>query len=407
MVTTLEPGGLAEPTTAAGAAALLRAGGAPVVFAGSGTKQSPPAGSPPPATISTRSLAGIVFHDPLDGIAVVRAGTRLASLQAELAPHGQWLAIDPPFADAGATVGGIFSTNDAGPRRLAYGTLRDLVIGATIVTGDGVVARSGGRVIKNVAGFDLARLYCGAFGTLGLVAEVALRLHPLREVSRTATVACPLEKLGEMSQAIRTSGLTPTAVDWHWDARPVADGGAGGAEPGALLVRFEERTARATAAQVSDFVNLCRLSALETTVLDDGDELAAWAAVDGLLAGTPNDLVVRAVTRPSRTAEAVAVLGELAGAGGVEFGVVSHALVGVHTACLRGAGRARLASSWRSAIERLGGHLTVRRAGAAGDGEEVLDRWGQVPQAIALMRRLKGELDPHNRCAPGTFVGAI
>ena len=126
-----------------------------------------------------------MLHDPLDGVAIVRAGTSLATLQAELAPHGQWLAVDPPFSDSGATVGGIFSANDAGPRRLAYGTMRDLVIGATIVTGDGVVAHSGGRVIKNITGFDLARLYCGAFGTLGLVAE-ASRCASIRCAGRAA-----------------------------------------------------------------------------------------------------------------------------------------------------------------------------------------------------------------------------
>ena len=166
-----------------------------------------------------------MLHDPLDGVAIVRAGTSLAALQAELAPHGQWLAVDPPFSDSGATVGGIFSANDAGPRRLAYGTMRDLVIGATIVTGDGVVAHSGGRVIKNVAGFDLARLYCGAFGTLGLVAELALRLHPLRRESRTVMVSCPFEDVSEVTRAIRTSGLTPTAVDWLWAAGGVGAGG--------------------------------------------------------------------------------------------------------------------------------------------------------------------------------------
>ena len=207
----LEPGGAVAPATVAEAAALLSAGGPPVVFEGSGTKlaRSFPS-SPSPeaaldssdsqATISTSSLAGIVLHDPLDGVAVVRGGTTLAELQGELAPHGQWLAVDPPFTGEGATVGGIFSTNDAGPRRLAYGTLRDLVIGATVVTGDGVVAHSGGRVIKNVAGYDLARLYCGAFGTLGLVAELALRLHPLRSASRTVAVRCPWATFPERSR---------------------------------------------------------------------------------------------------------------------------------------------------------------------------------------------------------------
>lgn len=405
-MTVLEPGGLAEPKTAAAAAELLRAGGPPVVFTGGGTKPCPPPhSSPAPATISTGSMTGIVFHDPLDGVAIVRAGTALADLQAELAPHGQWLAVDPPFVELGATVGGIFSTNDAGPRRLAYGTMRDLVIGATLVTGDGVVAHSGGRVIKNVAGFDLARLYCGAFGTLGLVAEIALRLHPLRHASRTVAVTCPLEEVREMTQAIRSSGLSPTAVDWHFDARQAVAGGGGPVEAGALLARFEERSERATAAQAGDLLRLCELRRVDATILEGDRELAAWAAIDGLLAGTASDLVVRAVTRPSRTPEAAGNLRQLAGAAEVECGFVSHALVGVHTACLRGAGRAAVLAAWRSAVERLGGHVTVRRFG--GEEGDFVDRWGPPPQAVALMRRLKVELDPHDRCAPGAFVGGI
>jgi len=402
-VSAIEPGGTAAPPTVAAAAALLGAAGPPVVFEGGGTKPCPPHNSSPAsATISTRLLTGIVLHDPLDGVAIVRAGTPLAELQAELTPHGQWLAVDPPFVADGATVGGIFSANDAGPRRLAYGTLRDLVIGATVVTGDGIVAHSGGRVIKNVAGFDIARLYCGAFGTLGLVAELAVRLHPLRRASRTVTVGCTPDRLLELTHAIRISGLTPTAVDWRFDGLRLL---------GALIIRFEERTERATTAQSRDLLGLCELRHFDATVLDGDDEQAVWAEVDGLLAGTSSDTVVRAVTRPSRVVEAAERLHELANGAAVECGFVSHALVGVHTARLRGVGHegpeghAKVVLAWRSAVERLGGHVTVRRF-AAGPADTV-DRWGAPRDGLELMRRVKQELDPHNRCAPGCFVGGI
>ena len=433
MVTGLAPGDIAEPASLAAAAALLREDGPPVIFRGGGTKPNPgsplagPAGAPPagarhagaiaPATISTALLSGIVLHDPLDGVAIVRAGTSLAALQAELAPHGQWLAVDPPFSDSGATVGGIFSANDAGPRRLAYGTMRDLVIGATIVTGDGVVAHSGGRVIKNVAGFDLARLYCGAFGTLGLVAELALRLHPLRRESRTVMVSCPFEDISGVTRAIRTSGLTPTAVDWLWAAGGVGAGDSSGGDSssgdssgagspdGTLLARFEERSERATTAQATECLDLSELRRLDARILEGDPERAEWSRARRVLAGTSSDVVVRAVTRPSRTAGAARHLRDLAESAGVECEFVSHALVGVHTAGLRGAGQTGVAASWRTAIEELGGHVTVRRLGA--EVREGLDRWGPPPDAIGLMRRVKGELDPQNRCAPGTFVGGI
>ncbi len=406
MVNRLEQGAGLAPTTVAEAAALLRADVREVVFEGGGTKQWPPHDpSSTPATVSTASLTGIVMHDPVDGVAIVRAGTPLAELQAELATHGQWLAIDPPFTGQGATVGGIFSANDAGPRRLAYGTLRDLVIGATVVTGDGIVAHSGGRVIKNVAGFDIARLYCGAFGTLGLVGELALRLHPLRPASRTVAVVSPRKMVLEATRAVRSSGLTPTALDWRWDMAEAPIDGSPPASEGTILVRFEERTERAGAAQVADFLEVCERLRIEATMMDHEDEQAAWTDVDGILAGSPGDTVVRAVTRPSLTVEAARLLRELAAEAEVECSWVSHALVGVHTACLRGAGHGSVFSSWRSEIEQLGGHATVRRFGA--EPGDPGDRWGTPPRAVALMRRVKQELDPHNRCAPGSFVGGI
>jgi len=431
MVSGLDPA-VAAPATVAAAAELLRGAGPPVVFVGGGTKQTASAApSSAHLTISTASLKGVVLHDPLDGVVIVRAGTPLADLQAELAPHGQWLAVDPPFENEGATVGGIFSANDAGPRRLAFGTLRDLVIGATVVTGDGIVAHSGGRVIKNVAGFDLARLYCGAFGTLGLVAELALRLHPRRPASQTITVACPVDRLLELSGAIASSGLTPTAVDWLMD--PLGASGAGEAcgSPGALLARFEERTERATSAQASDLLSLCEARRFDAAILENEAERTAWEAVDTVLAGTADDTVVRAVTRVTRVAEAACRLQELAVELTADCAFVSHALVGVHTARLRGGGHGAVVSAWRSAIELLGGHVTVHRfapsspeatasppapgktgeragppGGSAGQSASV-DRWGEPPDAVALMRQVKRELDPHNRCAPGSFVGGI
>jgi len=406
MVSRLGQGAGLAPATVAEAAALLRADARPVTFEGGGTKQWPPHDrSSSPVTVSTASLTGIVMHDPTDGVAIVRAGTPLAELQAELAPHGQWLAVDPPFTSRGATVGGIFSANDAGPRRLAYGTLRDLVIGATIVTGDGIVAHSGGRVIKNVAGFDIARLYCGAFGTLGLVAELALRLHPRRRASRTVAVACPRQKVLDATAAIRSSGLTPTALDWRWDVLELPIVGSEPASEGTVLVRFEERTERAAAAQVADFLERCAGLCVEASILDHEDERDSWTDVDSILAGSPGDTVVRAVTRPSLTVEAARRLHELVTEAAVECQWVSHALVGVHTAALRGAGHGSVVSSWRSAVEQLGGHTTVRRLGA--ESGDLGDRWGTPPRSVALMRRVKHELDPDNRCAPGSFVGGI
>src|SRR5512138_638657 len=159
-----------------------------VGFVGGGTDLE--LGRPPArldAVVHTRRLAKVREHAPSDQIVAVEAGITLAELQRHLAPHRQRLAIDPPLADR-ATIGGIVAANAFGPRRTRYGAIRDLVIGMTFVRADGVVARGGGKVVKNVAGFDVPRLLCGSLGTLGLVAEVVFRLHPLPEASATVVV---------------------------------------------------------------------------------------------------------------------------------------------------------------------------------------------------------------------------
>ena len=146
-----------------------------------------------------------------------------------LAPHGQMLALDPP---GDPTVGACLAANLSGPRRHRYGTMRDLVIGATVVLGDGTVASSGGKVVKNVAGYDLAKLFCGSEGRLGRIVRLALRLHPVPEAS--ATVIAPAEAANAL--AVLRSTLVPSAVDVHW--------------PDRLALLFEG-SARAVATQVA------------------------------------------------------------------------------------------------------------------------------------------------------------
>ncbi|MDQ3947457.1 MAG: FAD-binding oxidoreductase, partial [Actinomycetota bacterium] len=142
----------------------------------------------PDVEISTGGLDRLVEHNAGDLTAVVEAGTRLETVQEAFAEEGQMLALDPP-ALGSATVGGVVATADSGPLRHHYGGVRDLVVGVTLALSDGTLARAGGKVIKNVAGYDLGKLFAGSFGTLGLVVEVALRLHPLPARTGTAVGA--------------------------------------------------------------------------------------------------------------------------------------------------------------------------------------------------------------------------
>jgi glycolate oxidase FAD binding subunit len=162
--------------------------------------------------LSTRGLDQILEHEAGDLTCTVEAGIRLSALNDALAPHGQMLALDPP---GDPTIGACLAANLSGPRRHRYGTMRDLVIGATVVLGDGTVASSGGKVVKNVAGYDLAKLFCGSEGRLGLIARVSLRLHPAPEA--TSSVMAPPSV--EAAHAVLRSTLVPSAVDIHWPSR--------------------------------------------------------------------------------------------------------------------------------------------------------------------------------------------
>jgi glycolate oxidase FAD binding subunit len=158
--------------------------------------------------LSTARLDRVLEHEPGDLTAIVEAGIRLSALQAALAPHGQMLALDPP---GDPTIGACLAGDLSGPRRHRYGAMRDLVIGVTLVLADGTIASSGGKVVKNVAGYDLAKLLSGSRGRLGLIARVALRLHT--RPAAEATVVAEIDDPRGLWNELQRSQLTPSAVD--------------------------------------------------------------------------------------------------------------------------------------------------------------------------------------------------
>jgi glycolate oxidase FAD binding subunit len=184
--------------------------------------------------LTTGGLDRVLEHEAGDLTCVVEAGVRVRDLNERLAAHGQMLALDPP---GNPTIGACLAANLSGPRRHRYGTARDLVIGVTVVLGDGTVASSGGKVVKNVAGYDLAKLFCGSEGRFGLIARVALRLHPRPETARTLVtpVASP-EEAAAKAGAILRSPVEASAVEVVW--------------PGALAVLIEG-SGRAVAEQLA------------------------------------------------------------------------------------------------------------------------------------------------------------
>jgi len=200
-VARVTPGSIEE------AQALLAEGGRRVLFVGGGTALPP--GPPVDLEISSEKLDRVIEYEPADQVVIVECGLRLAQLQRELAKHGQRLALDPPQPDK-ATLGGIVAANSFGPLRTRFGSVRDLIIGVSVVRADGTRAKGGGKVVKTVAGFDLPKLMCGSWGTLAFIATVTFRVHPLPEESVTlcARGGDPLE----LVRRVRAQQLEPAAM---------------------------------------------------------------------------------------------------------------------------------------------------------------------------------------------------
>lgn len=335
--------------------------------------------------VDTSGLDRLVQHNPGDMTATVGAGMPLARLQELLAPAGQWLALDPPGEGAGATVGGLLACGESGPRRQGYGALRDLVIGVTMVLADGSIARSGGQVIKNVAGYDLGKLLYGSLGTLGLVTEVVLRLHPRPPVSRTVAAPATAGQAAAAALDLLASPLEPTAIEWTGRR---------------LLVRFDGSEAGVRAA-TADAPGLLRKRGLDGQVVED----AVWQDAATHVAGTDGETVVRAGTLPSRLPEVADALARAADDAGVVASLSSSAGLGLHTAAIAGgdaAGHAACVDAWRKQVLEAGGSVVLRRRAPGVD--ELLDAWGPPPSSVVLLRAVKTRFDPEGRCGPGRFA---
>jgi glycolate oxidase FAD binding subunit len=190
---------------------LVRAG-SPLQVIGSGTKRHHGPAAPTGQTVCLRKLNKITSYEPGDLVVTVQTGTRLVDLQAELAKAGQWLPLDPPYAEA--TIGGILAANSSGPRRYGYGTMRDHLLGTRVVGADGVVTRSGGRVVKNVTGYDLHKLHIGAFGSLGIITEASFKLQPRPEISAAFVFPCAsVDEAHTLLLKVYSSKLRPVALE--------------------------------------------------------------------------------------------------------------------------------------------------------------------------------------------------
>jgi len=403
------PDWVAAPASVDEASALLAVAtehGLAVVPRGSGTAIG--WGAPPARCdllIDTLRLDRVVEHEAGDLVARVQAGVTMAGLAEALAPAGQQLALDVPPGNgtraASPTVGGVLATGAAGPRRLRYGTPRDLVIGVTVVRADGTVAKSGGKVVKNVAGYDLGKLYTGSHGTLGLITEAVFRLHPLPAASAfvTAGYTGP-EAAAQAVAAAAGSELGPAAIEID---RPARDGLI------SVAVLLE-----------GDPAGVAERAAGLRSVLGAGTALAGrpptwWARVD-----STDRTVIRIAFWAAALPGVLAAVDRAAAAAGLDPAVGGSAAAGVlHAVPGRDAGPAAVAdflTGLRAGLAGLepgsaGGEGPPARASAVvltapAPVRDHLDLWGPVP-ALPLMRALKEQFDPGHLMAPGRFAGGI
>jgi glycolate oxidase FAD binding subunit len=358
-----------RPTDLAGVRDAVLDTAGPIAIAGAGTASTWAGDLGPVDTVlDTTGLTGVIAHNPGDMTVSVRAGTPLRALQEELAPHGQHVSFDAARVADGATVGGLVATADAGPSALVFGSLRDLVIGVTLVLADGSVARSGGHVIKNVAGYDLAKLVHGSYGAFGVLAEVVLRLHPVPKGATTIAVPCPLDTAVELAARVLGGPYEPAALEWMDD------------EGGVLLLRLDG-TLDALPARVERIRELLGPDAAETGA-------DPWQRHAAMVRGAAGDAVLRIGTRPSRLPGVLAGLPARSVTAGLGTGVATVSLPPDAIAAAH------------EAVHAAGGTsvLRDRPAGAA------VPAWGPPPSAVAVLEALKAELDLAGRFGPGRFA---
>ena len=319
-------------------------------------------------------LDRVVEHTAGDLVVVAEAGVRLETLQGQLAEAGQMLALDPP--ERGATLGGIVSANASGPRRLRYGTVRDLLIGVTVVLADGSVAHSGGKVVKNVAGYDLGKLYTGAHGSLGVVVSTTWRLHPLPQAH--GAVVVPVRgsaEAGRLAALVNRSTLTPSAVELAW----------GGGE-GQLVVLFES---------IPESVGAQSDAAL--ALLGAGTRSEDPPAWFGARPGDADDVVLRLAYEPFALPAVLDALGDAQVTASTGTGV-AYAAYPAETAVAALPGL-------RQAIAPYDGTAVVVQAPTAVRSR--LDHWGPLPDSFPLMERVKDRFDPERRLSPGRLLGGL
>jgi glycolate oxidase FAD binding subunit len=366
-----------------------------VLTRGAGTKVG--WGPVPPSIdilLSMGRLDRLIAHRHGDLTATIQSGASLATVNTALSQHRQWIPLDPPTAHL-ATIGGLVATNDSGPRRHRYGAPRDLIIGVEFARADGRLAKGGGIVVKNVAGYDLPRLMTGSFGTLAVIVAATFKLYPLTAASKTLVVDLRSpEDLRNVAGKIVASHLTPTAVEFH-------------TPPLRLIVRFESIEA-AVEQQAARAVDLMRENGYSASVISGSEEAQFWGQHNQAVwqsRGAEGDALLKISVLPTELSAMLSVLERLAGTAG--YTATGRAGLGVFLARVSGTPERQ-----KSVIKGIRDVLPLGRGSAVvvkalPELKAQIDIWGPIGDGLSLMRTVKRQFDPAGILNPGRGPGGI
>jgi glycolate oxidase FAD binding subunit len=390
-----------SPEQVAAALRLCSEANAAVIPWGGGTAMS--IGNPPrqvDVVIGLERLNQLVEHDHANLTATVQCGRRLPALQEVVAHNNQFLPLDPPNA-TGATVGGIVATNLNGPRRSHFGSVRDLVIGMKVALASGEQIKAGGKVVKNVAGYDMCKLFVGSLGTLGIMTEVTLRLAPIPDAAATAIVSGALPDVRQFIEDLSHSKLLPAAVflfnAWASKAAAVAQ------RDWHVAVRcegFEQAVSR----HLHEAAAMAQSIGLASVILRESDHRRLWDEMRDFPLQVDR-LVCRVALPRSSTTEFIQAIHARSPAG-LHPEIVGDAFMGTVWISLDGDDPA--VQSFAQLVDEArsqGGHGIILSAPT--HLKRAIDVWGPEPPALPLMREIKKQFDPQSLLNPGRFVAGI
>ncbi|MDQ3820518.1 MAG: FAD-binding oxidoreductase, partial [Acidobacteriota bacterium] len=378
-----------------------------VLPAGSGTWLD--AGNPlerAPVIVSTRRMNKVIEHEPADLVARAEAGVKLSALNAELARAGQWLPLDPPDQGS-ASLGGVVATGLGGAQSLGYGSPRGHVIGMRVALADGRTIKAGGRVVKNVAGYDLCKLFTGSYGTLGLILELTFKLRPLPFYTKTVAANGPLYSLLRAARSILNARLLPVAVELLSSGAASRIGVPNEAAHPALLVRYAG-TKGTVAFQTEETIRLLHDEDAKISSYASDDDESYWRGLCALALEHKGELIWRANVLPSQLQVFLNQVLNDGNDGSADLTSSSslwHAGVGdgrlrvIRSESSDAVSYASLLDGLRARARESGGSLVVESAPA--EIKHSIDAWGLTGGTVPLMRRIKDRLDTANIFSPG------